>query len=190
MLVLSLIAFNCSGERPILLTNALNIQSFSILKRGTVKEFLFFISREVAARTPPNSRNSIQHELDDSSHAGKYICHCFNNDDGLCVVVITDGEYSARIAYRLISEAMDEIDSHLKRNGQNFRQYSKDTYIKMNNIERLLDSYQHPEKVDKVAMLEDEIDDVKKITIQNIDSLLKNRENIDILAEKSADLST
>ena len=55
MKVLSIIVFGCTSQRPNTLSQHLDLSEFGVLKKGTIKEFLFFASREVLSRTKPGN---------------------------------------------------------------------------------------------------------------------------------------
>lgn len=60
MKVYSVIVFNCTNaDTPTTISVGQDLSQFSFWKRGTVKEFLFFSSREVVKRTTPGTRQSI-----------------------------------------------------------------------------------------------------------------------------------
>jgi len=60
MKVYSIIVFNCTNaETPTTIAVSQDLSQFSFWKRGTVKEFLFFSSREVVKRTTAGTRQSI-----------------------------------------------------------------------------------------------------------------------------------
>ena len=47
---------------PVILANASDVSHFGYFQRSSVKEFVVFVGRTVASRTPPSQRQSVQHE--------------------------------------------------------------------------------------------------------------------------------
>ena len=62
-----------NGEQePLLFGLAADLSTFGFFQRGSVKEMLTFVSRTVAKRTQPGTRQTVQHE--------EYYCHAHNRD--------------------------------------------------------------------------------------------------------------
>ncbi|MQM22412.1 hypothetical protein Taro_055464 [Colocasia esculenta] len=47
---------------PIVLANATDVSHFGYFQRAVAKEFILFVSRTMAKRTPPSQWQSVQHE--------------------------------------------------------------------------------------------------------------------------------
>lgn len=64
MKITALLVMKCNseGSDPIILANASDVSHFGYFQRSSVKEFVVFVGRTVAKRTPPNQRQSVQHE--------------------------------------------------------------------------------------------------------------------------------
>lgn len=64
MKITSLVVLKCNpeGSDPTILANAIDVSHFGFFQRSSVKEFIVFVSRTVAKRTPPDQRQSVQHE--------------------------------------------------------------------------------------------------------------------------------
>jgi hypothetical protein len=62
-----------NGEQePLLFGLAADLSTFGFFQRGSVREMLTFVSRTVAKRTQPGTRQTVQHE--------EYYCHAHNRD--------------------------------------------------------------------------------------------------------------
>lgn len=57
-----------------ILAQAYDVGSFSFLYRGTVKQFLTFSSRTMAAGTPPGNRASVKHQEYIAHSVCRYAC--------------------------------------------------------------------------------------------------------------------
>ncbi len=55
MKVFSIIVFGTGAKPPVIISQATELSSFSFFKRGTIKEFILFVSREIVARTNPGT---------------------------------------------------------------------------------------------------------------------------------------
>lgn len=62
--ITALLVLKCTpeGSDPVILVNASDLSSFGFFQRPSVKEFIVFVGRTVAKRTPPGQRQSVQHE--------------------------------------------------------------------------------------------------------------------------------
>ncbi|KAH6778765.1 SNARE-like superfamily protein [Perilla frutescens var. hirtella] len=62
--ITTLMILKCTpeGADPVILVNASDLSSFGFFQRPSVKEFIVFVGRTIAKRTPPNQRQSVQHE--------------------------------------------------------------------------------------------------------------------------------
>jgi synaptobrevin family protein YKT6 len=54
MKVFSIIVYG-TGVKPVILSQASELSSFGFFKRGTIKEFILFVSREIISRTSPGN---------------------------------------------------------------------------------------------------------------------------------------
>lgn len=82
MKITALLVLKCpEGSDPIILANATDVSHFGYFQRSSVREFIIFVSRTVASRTPSGQRQSVQHEgpyLPTCSllfHSGLVICN-------------------------------------------------------------------------------------------------------------------
>lgn len=62
--ITALLVLKCTpeGSDPVILVNASDLSSFGFFQRPSVREFIVFVGRTVAKRTPPGQRQSVQHE--------------------------------------------------------------------------------------------------------------------------------
>lgn len=88
---------NQDGSDSIILANASDVSHYGYFQRSTVKEFIVFVGRTVAKRTPPSQRQSVQHE--------EYKVHSYNRN-GLCAVGFMDDHYPVRSAFSLLNQVL------------------------------------------------------------------------------------
>lgn len=65
MKITALLVLKCNPDGssdPVILANATDVSHFGYFQRSSVKEFIVFVGRTVAKRTPPSQRQSVQHE--------------------------------------------------------------------------------------------------------------------------------
>lgn len=64
MKITSLLVLKCNpeGSDPVILANATDVSHFGYFQRPSVREFIVFVARTVAKRTPPGQRQSVEHE--------------------------------------------------------------------------------------------------------------------------------
>ena len=64
MKITALLALKCDpeGSDPVILANASDVSRFGYFQRASVREFIVFVARTVAKRTPHGQRQSVQHE--------------------------------------------------------------------------------------------------------------------------------
>ncbi|RWV84268.1 hypothetical protein BHE74_00044041 [Ensete ventricosum] len=110
-------AGDCSSSSgpsdPVVLANASDVSHFGYFQRKAAKEFILFIARTVAKRTPHGQRQSVQHEgfLPDiwlhlpSSCQSKV--HSYNRN-GLCALAFMDDHYPVR-KVRGIANSKDSV---------------------------------------------------------------------------------
>lgn len=63
------------------LKSAYELNSFSFFQRGSVQEFMAFVSKTIVERTQLAARQSVKE--------GEYMCHVYVRADGLAGVVIS-----------------------------------------------------------------------------------------------------
>ncbi|KAH7546204.1 hypothetical protein FEM48_Zijuj01G0175800 [Ziziphus jujuba var. spinosa] len=187
MKITALLVLKCNpdGSDPVFLANALDVSHFGYFQRSSVKEFIFFVGRTVAKRTPPSQRQSVQHE--------EYKVHSYNRD-GLCAVGFMDDNYPVRSAFSLLNQVLDEYQ---KAFGESWRAAQADGNQPWPYLNDALTKFQacaffylyDPAEADKLLKIQRELDETKIILHKTIDSVLARGEKLDSLVEKSSDLS-
>ncbi|KAJ9462499.1 VAMP-like protein YKT61 [Diplonema papillatum] len=169
-----------SGEEPIVLASAMNVSSFSILQRSGAKEFITFISRTVAGRTQPNTRQQVVEQ--------EYRAYTHARSDGLACVVCTNEPYPERVAFALCNQTMTEFTEAFA------GQYETATNLKDNHFDwpqltKTLTKYQNPREADQVLKIQKDLEEIQTLMLQNMDKVMTRGDNINDLVEKSGDLS-
>ena len=91
MKITALLVLKCSpeGSEPVILANASDVGHFGYFQRSSVKEFIVFVGRTVAKRTPPSQRQSVQHEGSFSPTISGFQLLCLHNS----VCLVTEKNY-------------------------------------------------------------------------------------------------
>ncbi|KAJ6698609.1 hypothetical protein OIU79_011998 [Salix purpurea] len=179
MKITALLVLKCSpeGSDPVILVNAMDVSHFGYFQRSSVKEFIFFVGRTVAKRTPPGQRQSVQHE--------EYKVHAYNRN-GLCALGFMDDHYPVRSAFSLLNQVIDEYQKNF---GESWRAAQADSSQPWPYLNEALTKFQDPAEADKLLKIQRELDETKIILHKTIDSVLARGEKLDSLVEKSSDLS-
>ncbi|XP_021899766.1 VAMP-like protein YKT61 [Carica papaya] len=168
---------NQDGSDSIILANASDVSHYGYFQRSTVKEFIVFVGRTVAKRTPPSQRQSVQHE--------EYKVHSYNRN-GLCAVGFMDDHYPVRSAFSLLNQVLDEYQKNF---GDSWKAARADSTQQWPYLNEALVKFQDPAEADKLLKIQRELDETKIILHKTIDSVLARGEKLDSLVEKSSDLS-
>ncbi|CAD5335205.1 unnamed protein product [Arabidopsis thaliana] len=165
MKITALLVLKCAPEAsdPVILSNASDVSHFGYFQRSSVKEFVVFVGRTVASRTPPSQRQN-----------------------GLCAVGFMDDHYPVRSAFSLLNQVLDEYQKSF---GESWRSAKEDSNQPWPYLTEALNKFQDPAEADKLLKIQRELDETKIILHKTIDSVLARGEKLDSLVEKSSDLS-
>ncbi|KAJ4845617.1 VAMP-like protein ykt61 [Turnera subulata] len=181
MKITALLVLKCgpegSDQDPKILAQATDVSHFGYFQRSSVKEFIVFVSRTVAKRTPPSQRQSVSNE--------EYLVHAYNMN-GLCAVGFMDPHYPVRSAFTLLNQVLDEYQKSF---GESWRAVKEDSTQTWPYLNDALIKFQDPAEADKLLKIQRELDETKIILHKTIDSVLARGEKLDSLVEKSSDLS-
>ncbi|KAL6505310.1 VAMP-like protein ykt61 [Orobanche gracilis] len=179
MKITALLLLKCAaeGSDPVILANESDVSRFGYFQRSSVKEFIVFVGRTVAKRTPPGQRQSVQHE--------EYKVHSYNRN-GLIALGFMDDNYPVRSAFSLLNQVLDEYQKEF---GDSWRNVQSDNTQPWPYLTDALTKYQDPAEADKLLKIQRELDETKIILHKTIDSVLERGEKLDSLVDKSSDLS-
>ncbi|KAG9220061.1 hypothetical protein CCMSSC00406_0007921 [Pleurotus cornucopiae] len=174
---LSVVLAPPSGSCTVL-SNATDLSSFSFYQRGSVGEFMTFLSRTVAERTPQGQRQSVQEN--------NYVAHVYNRGgaEQLAAVIITDQEYPVRPAFSLLTKILDDFTAKVPQSS-----YSNPSAISFSEINGYIQRYQDPRQADTIMKVQQELDETKIVLHKTIESVLERGEKLDNLVERSTALS-
>ncbi|KAF7972286.1 hypothetical protein HWV62_18534 [Athelia sp. TMB] len=174
---LSIIQVPASGTSAVL-SAASDLSSFSFYQKGSVGEFLTFMSKTVAERTPATQRQSVQEN--------NYTAHVYNRGgaEQLAAVIITDHEYPVRPAFSLLAKILDEFAAKVPQSA-----YATPAAISFPEITTYIQKYQDPRQADTIMKVQQELDETKIVLHKTIESVLQRGEKLDNLVERSNALS-
>lgn len=160
------------------LKSAYELGSFSFFQRGSVQEFMAFVSKTITERTQIAARQSVKE--------GEYMCHVYVRADNLAGVLISDHEYPGRVSHTLITKVLDDFASKhppatwptLNEATSNFPQ-----------VNVYLTKYQNPREADAFTKMQNDLDETKIILHNTIEAVLERGEKLDDLVSKSESLS-
>eukprot|EP01064_Diplonema_japonicum_P008573 TRINITY_DN16026_c1_g2_i1.p2 TRINITY_DN16026_c1_g2~~TRINITY_DN16026_c1_g2_i1.p2 ORF type:complete len:205 (+),score=32.49 TRINITY_DN16026_c1_g2_i1:85-699(+) len=177
----SMMIFMAKGvEKPVILSSAVDVSSFSFLQRSSAKQFITFISRTVAGATKPETRQQVVEE------ENRVYAHA--RSDGLVGVVITNEVYPERVAFTVCSATLAEFAEKFA--GQ-YNDPSKlsDNCIPWPSLSKTLEKYQKPTEADQILKIQRDLEDIQTIMLQNLDKVLERGDKIGDLVDKSTDLT-
>jgi synaptobrevin family protein YKT6 len=140
---------------------ATKLDQFYFFQRETIKEYCIFGLKTMAQRTENHDRKSLNGEKDFKIDAVFHVYRSGNQVMG----AITDKEYPVHSIHTLLGS----------------------TNL---NLETAIIDGQEPCKIDKLYKIEKTLDEVKIVMVDNIEKVLQRGEKLNILMEKSQDLST
>ncbi|AED97008.1 ATGP1-like protein [Arabidopsis thaliana] len=179
MKITALLVLKCDPEtrEPVILANVSDLSQFGKFSfyRSNFEEFIVFIARTVARRTPPGQRQSVKHE--------EYKVHAYNIN-GLCAVGFMDDHYPVRSAFSLLNQV---LDVYQKDYGDTWR--FENSSQPWPYLKEASDKFRDPAEADKLLKIQRELDETKIILHKTIDGVLARGEKLDSLVEKSSELS-
>jgi len=146
-----------------LVNEQFNLEKFGIFKRGTIKDFIKGIVREISSNLP---RDSQMREVRENQSGKEQFKIIFQMRDKARVFVITDIEYDSKVAYRLLDKCFEE-----------------------QNYEGLIKEYKEWEDKDQFKKIEDELEKCNVIVMEGLSEILQRGETLNDLVEKSEHLS-
>jgi len=184
MRILYIALFNTSSTtKPLICSEIENLSQFWFFQRNTIREVIRFSSREILRRIQPNTFSSVKHKINEQEEI-EYTIHVNNNQQtSIGYTVLTDSLYPSKVAHRLGQSCVENL---LKKTSlKEIHSFSEDTQIQIPSMFDDLEKFQTPEKVDKITMINQQINETKEILEMDIKKLLKNNEKLEDLLAKT-----
>jgi len=116
-----------------------------------------------------------------------YYFHYYASE-GLIVLCMAETQFPRRIAFAFLQQIMTVfLDSFPEERVINARDYDLNKQFAP-VLKTHMDKYSFDPSVDKVAAAQGKVDDLKKVMVQNIDTVLERGEKLQILVEKTDQL--
>lgn len=157
---------------------AFDLQSFSFFQRGSVQEFMTFVSKTMVERTQPTSRQSVKE--------GEYMLQVYVRADNLAGILISDHEYPNRVAHTLITKILDEFSARVPASTW---PTANEATVDFPILPEYLARYQNPKEADALTKIQTDLDETKIILHDTIKAVLERGEKLDDLVAKSDSLS-
>jgi len=181
MKLLSLVLYRWNEESSVELQSCFELGNFSFFHKGPIKEHIKFHSRLCANRTPSRRRQAVEFD----QNLGR--CHTWVHPAGIAAAVLVDAEYPQRVACMLISES---VRIFLEAAAGQWENVAQDKDFAITAIQELFAKFQNPVEADQLTKIENDLAEVKETVMQSMDELLKRGESLDVLMQKSKDLSS
>lgn len=140
-----------------------SLEKFGIFKRGTIKDFIKGVVREISINLPKDTQlREVREKLSEKEHF-KII---FQMRDKFRVFLITDIDYNSKVAYKLLDKCFSST-----------------------NYEDLIKEYKQWEDKDQYKKIEDELERCNVIVMEGLSEILQRGETLNDLVERSEHLS-
>jgi synaptobrevin family protein YKT6 len=159
----------------VVLSNASDLSSFSFYQRGSAGEFMTFLSKTVAERTPQGQRQTVQEQshvahvynrggAEELAGISKFLSVCLIMLIGITLqaVIITDEEYPVRPAFSLLTKILDEFITKVPQSS-----FSNPSSISFPEITTYIQRYQDPRQADTIMRVQQELDETKIVLVRS-----------------------
>jgi len=121
---------------------------------------------------------------------GNYLYHYINNNN-IIVLAITDDDFERSQAFQFLESVYQKFSRQFGSRAQTAIPYAMNTEFSL-VICSEMKRFNTPEQQDpdRIASLREEVDQVKDIMVANIDSIVERGEKLDLLVDKTENLSS
>ncbi|KAK3939903.1 Longin-like domain-containing protein [Diplogelasinospora grovesii] len=191
--------FNITKSPAIKLCAEEDLSSWGRWTQGTYHDFMVMISKTVAERTKPGQRQSVEEKgkgmrmsplfsrMWSLTIAPDVMIHCYARSEGVAGVMITDADYPAMAAHRVLGQMLDKFLS--EKPLKEIMAATQDDQISFPQLKEDIKTYQNPKEADSIARIQAELDETKVVLHKAIENVLQRGEKLDDLVNKSNDLS-
>lgn len=135
--------------------SAYNLETFGYFQRSAMQEFFNFTASTIGERTEKGLRQSVEHN--------QYIAHAYRLSTGICGIVICEKNYPTRVAFSLVSRALDVFSVEIP--SEQVEQL--ETSVKLDKIDELLRLYQDPVQADPILRVQKDLDETKIVLVHS-----------------------
>jgi synaptobrevin homolog YKT6 len=149
-----------------------------ILHKKTIEETCRFLSKTLTVYCRPGSRTSVEHE--------EMVINVYHRSDNLAGVVFTDIDYPKRISYALCCQAIEHFFAKFE---NRWRNNPKDKFIEFKELKKIVQEFEKPNNSDSIARAIENTQATTEILTQTLNNIMIRGETLQILVEKSEELS-
>lgn len=174
-------------------TKADNVRYVAVARlvdKVTVADFTAIESREISPKLLEEKRERVLHSGRVGEHhrltiTDKDVGTIHFDSDPVCIyLAVCSREYQQRAAFKFLGEVRREFDSRFGNDVQTAR-HSSLTRSCREMFRTICEKFNTIENVDKVASVSMQVDEVKGVMQNNIQSVLRNQENIETLLDQT-----
>lgn len=151
-----------NNEDPLQLHISYELSKFSFWQRSTVKDLCILVSNKTATKCKNGEYICLEHN--------DVVCYAYALN-GIAVTAVTDTEYPPRVIAQLMNKVMQMYVHH-----------------SIVNYDGILNKYQNIKSVDKISIIQSELDDTIKICHESINKLCLRQDELEEILEKSDSL--
>lgn len=182
MKVLSIYIMKTHNGKPVVLTHEEHLKHISFFVRHSARDFIKFAAKEIYSSSETMKPKTVIHE--------HYLVHSYKmKEDGLGAIMITDDEYSPRIAMSVLKKVVDEFVLEMKFIKKDYSDIKKDSFIKSPYLKKMIDDVQDPKKVDHIENVKYELDNTIETLQETIEKVLERGSKLDDLVIQTEHLS-
>eukprot|EP00003_Mantamonas_plastica_P014649 TRINITY_DN2532_c0_g3_i2.p1 TRINITY_DN2532_c0_g3~~TRINITY_DN2532_c0_g3_i2.p1 ORF type:complete len:204 (-),score=63.99 TRINITY_DN2532_c0_g3_i2:141-752(-) len=109
--------------------------------------------------------------------------------DGLVYLCMTDADFGRRIPFAFLDDIKNRFVSEYGDRGRTALAYAmNESFSKV--LQKQMEYYSNNPSADRIMQVRGEIDEVKNVMVQNIEKVLERGERIELLVDKTENLST
>lgn len=158
--LIGLFSFSSDGETRIY--EKTDLSAFSFFSRSSIRECMYFFTKLMIKQTleQQSDPNRLQFQSTKINNS-TFVYHIMNTPQSINVA-ITEESYPARVVFHLLNQPPTD---------------------------ELFKLYQNPCEVDKLVKIQSQLDDVKKMVVQNINDVRIRGQHLDDLVKVTNELS-
>ena len=130
--LVSVAVIRCDKDKSYVLCQETDTSGM-MMGKSSMREMATFIVREISFRIEPLCRKSLEYK--------GYVCHAFRQQNGLCVCILTDDEYSTNGAHIAVRNILKQFEANFKPGEW---QKAADKSIKWNQMPQFINMYKVP----------------------------------------------
>lgn len=170
MKIYALYLYKVEGEKSIVVDSAKDFTDVGFLYRKNCVEISDFFSAQLASSKNPQANVTAEEQ--------QFLFQC-SRMDNYCAILVSTKDYPTRPAFSILREIFKEVKNcgGVLPNG------------KSSVIQRGIVEYQDPTKADKLAQIQQNLDQTREIMVMSLEKAIARGESLEELAEKSQNIS-